>query len=314
MIPARLLTLLLLLFVAACDQQSDDGLSGTVRIDGSSTMYPISEAIAEEYLGVQPNVRVTVGVSGTGGGFKKLLAGETEINNASRMITTAELAALAASGERILELPIAYDGLSVVVNAKNDWVDYLTLDELNSIWQSGSQIKTWQDVRAGWPDERIELYGPGADSGTFDYFTERVNGSSQSSRADFSASEDDNLLVQGIAGDRFALGYFGFVYYFENRDVVRLVPVDSGMGPVAPSAETISSGQYSPLTRPVFLYVSETALARPEVADFVEFYLDNLNQLLPEVGYFELPEGEQKAVRLQYEKRIWLTPLPSVQG
>lgn len=299
--------LLVLLLLAACGGGSNSGvgLGGEIRLDGSSTMYPISEAVAEEYLGIQPNVRVTVGVSGTGGGFKKLVAGDIEVNNASRLINPNEIAALSESNTRFMELPIAYDGLSVVVNPQNDWVDYLSLEELNLIWQSGSQIDTWQDIRPEWPDEKIHLYGPGADSGTFDYFTQRVNGLSQSSRPDFSASEDDNLLVQGIAGDRYALGYFGFVYYFENRDRVKLVPVDAGMGPVAPGAETIASGQYAPLTRPIILYITEPALQRVEVQDFVEFYLDNAGTLLKDVGYFPLPEREQQRVRARFIDRQW---------
>jgi phosphate transport system substrate-binding protein len=205
------------ILLAGCGEAIDDSaLRGEVRLDGSSTVFPISEAVAEEYRAIQPGVRVTVGVSGTGGGFKKLIAGEIEVNSASRQVNEQEFENLKSNDIEVLELLLAYDGLSVVVHPDNDWVDHLTLDELNQIWQAGSQVKTWADVRPDWPDQPIALYAPSAESGTFDYFTEHVNGLPQSSRADFSASEDDNLLVQGIAGDPYALGYFGFGYYHEN--------------------------------------------------------------------------------------------------
>jgi len=276
----------------------------SVKLDGSSTVFPISEALAEEFLAVRPEIRVTVGISGTGGGFGKLANGEIDINNASRPIKASELQALARAQIEFLELPIAYDGLSVVVNSSNDWVDFLTVDELQRIWQPDSVVKTWRDVRFEWPDEPIRLYGPGTDSGTFDYFTEMVNGEPQRSRADFSASEDDNLLVQGIAGDQYALGYFGHVYYFENSDKVRLVPVDAGLGPVSPSANSIGSGDYTPLARPVFLYVRVSALERVEVRDFLSFYLDNAPQFITNEGYFHLPDSVYGQAYERFERRI----------
>jgi len=265
-------------------------LSGNVRIDGSSTVFPISEAVAEEYRSVQPNVRVTVGVSGTGGGFKKFLAGETDINDASRPIKESEMDKAVAAGIEFIELPVAYDGLSVVVNPANDWVDMLTVNELNMIWQPDSVVKTWKDVRESWPDEEIRLYGPGTDSGTFDYFTGVINGKEQASRADYTASEDDNVLVQGIAGDRYALGYFGFAYYAENMDKLKVVPIDGGKGPVAPSMDTINDASYAPLSRPIFIYVNKAALDKPAVADFVSFYIEQAGGMAREVGYIDMPD------------------------
>jgi phosphate transport system substrate-binding protein len=264
-------------------------LSGTVRIDGSSTVYPITEAVAEEFQKANAGVKVTVQFAGTGGGFKKFCTGETDLNDASRRITTEEKAACAAKGVEYTELQVAIDGLSVLVNPQNTWVDCLTTAELKKIWDQGSTVKTWADVRAGFPAEPITLFGPGADSGTFDYFTEAVNGKAKQSRADYTQSEDDNALVTGIAGDKDALGYFGFAYFEENKDKLKLVPVDSGKGCVAPSTETIAGGTYTPLSRPLFLYPSKAALERPEFAAFVEYYLDNVNTFVDEVGYIEAP-------------------------
>lgn len=265
-------------------------LRGTVSIDGSSTVFPISEAVAEEFLAEQPRVRVTVGVSGTGGGFKKFLAGETDINDASRPIKAKEIKVAQEKNIDFLELPIAYDGLSVIINKKNHWVDHLTIAELNKIWQPGSTVKNWSDVRAGWPKQPIRLYGPGTDSGTFDYFTETVNGKSGRSRPDYTASEDDNALVQGVSGDINSLGYFGYAYYAANKSKLKIVPIDGGNGPVAPTAKTINNGTYAPLSRPVFIYVRNSALERAEVRTFVEFYIENAATLAEEVGYIALPE------------------------
>jgi phosphate transport system substrate-binding protein len=284
-----LLSLLLLsgLTLTACSQ---DGLTGTVSLDGSSTVFPISEAVAEEFNAVQPSVRVTVGVSGTGGGFKKFLAGEVDINDASRPIKTVELELANSSGVDFIELPVAFDGLSVVVNKENTWVDHLTVAELNKIWQPGSTVENWSDIRPAWPNQPIRLYGPGTDSGTFDYFTETINGESGASRPDYTANEDDNALVRGISGDENSLGYFGFAYYIANQDRLKLVPIDGGEGPVAPSMITINNGDYAPLSRPIFIYLSSTALLRPEVRTFAEFYINNAAQLASEVGYIPLPE------------------------
>ena len=275
-------------------------LSGTVSLDGSSTVFPISEAVAEEFLAVQPRVRVTVGVSGTGGGFQKFLIGEIDINNASRTIKTKELTSAIRDNVGFLELPIAYDGLSVVVNKNNDWIDYLTVSELHEIWKPGSTVKFWSDVRPNWPNKEIRLYGPGTDSGTFDYFTETVNGKSGRSRPDFTASEDDNTLVQGIAGDLHSLGYFGFAYYFANMNKLKLVAIDSGNGPIEPSPITINDGSYAPLSRPIFIHVNKDTMKRPEVNTFVKFYVTNAGALASEVGYIPLPdkvyEGAMKRV------------------
>ena len=265
-------------------------LKGTVSLDGSSTVFPISEAVAEEFLAVQPRVRVTVGVSGTGGGFKKFLAGETDINDASRPIKAKEIKVAVEKGIMFLELPVAFDGLSVIVNKNNDWVDYMSVAELKKLWQPGSTVKTWHDIRPSWPKQVIRLYGPGTDSGTFDYFTETINGKSGASRPDYTASEDDNALVQGISGDVNALGYFGFAYYAANKDKLKLVPIDGGNGPVAPNATTINNGSYAPLSRPIFIYLRSSALDRPEVQTFAQFYINNAPQLASEVGYIPLPE------------------------
>jgi phosphate transport system substrate-binding protein len=275
----------------------DGALQGAVTLDGSSTVYPISEAVAEEFLAVAPRVRVTVGVSGTGGGFKKFLAQEIDINDASRTIKESESMEAEANGIEYLEIPVAFDGLSIVVNPQNDWVDSLTVAELQKIWQPGSTVDSWDDIRPDWPSAPIRLYGPGTDSGTFDYFTEAVNGESGASRPDYTASEDDNVLVQGIAGDEYALGFFGFAYYVENQDKLKVVPVDGGNGPVVPTATTINDGTYSPLSRPIYIYLNTASLARPEVRAFVDFYIDNAGALASEVGYIELPEEMYEASR-----------------
>jgi len=270
---------------------TDSGaLSGVVSLDGSSTVYPISEAVAEEFLTVAPRVRVTVGVSGTGGGFKKFLAQETDINDASRPIKSSEMLEAEASGIEYLEIPVAYDGLSVVISSNNDFVDYLTVQELQLIWQPGSTVDSWDDIRPQWPSEPLRLYGPGTDSGTFDYFTETINGESGASRPDYTASEDDNVLVQGISGDEYALGFFGFAYYVENMDKLKVVPIDGGNGPVIPTETTINNGTYSPLSRPVFIYLNAASMARPEVKAFVDFYIENAGVLASEVGYIALPD------------------------
>lgn len=281
-----------LMLTGASKQQDADtasALSGVVRVDGSSTVFPITEAVGEEFQLLHRKVRVTVGISGTGGGFKKFTVGETDINDASRPIKGKEIKKAGEQGIGYIELPVAFDGLSVMVNPKNTWVDHLSIEELNKIWQPGSTVKTWADVREGWPSRPITLYGPDTDSGTFDYFTETVNGKSGASRADYTASADDNVLVTGIAGDENALGYFGFAYYEENRDKLKLVPVDGGQGPVAPSQTTINNGSYAPLSRPLFIYVSTSSADRPEIQAFVKFYLENAAQLANEVGYVALP-------------------------
>jgi phosphate transport system substrate-binding protein len=263
--------------------------SGTIEIDGSSTVFPITQAVAEEYQNVYPDVRVNVGISGTGGGFKRFTVGETDINDASRPIKSSEIEAASENGIQYLELEVAIDGLAVMVNPGNTWVDYLTVQELNMTWRPESQVDSWNDIRPEWPDQPIHLYGPDTDSGTFDYFTEVIVGDEDASRPDYTASADDNVLVQGIAGDQNALGYFGYAYYAENTDKLKIVPIDSGDGPVTPSDETINAGQYAPLSRPLFIYVNEESLKRSEVLSFVQFYMEHAEQLVSEVGYTPLP-------------------------
>lgn len=272
-------------------------LSGQIRVDGSSTVFPVTEAVAEEFGKANPGVRVTVGLSGTGGGFKKFGAGETAVSNASRPIKDEEAATAKKIGVDFIELPVSYDGLSVIVHPKNTWATCLTLAELKKIWDTGSKINTWSQVRAGFPNRPLKLYGPGTDSGTFDYFTEVVNGEGGRSRADYTASEDDNVLVQGVSQDEGALGYFGFAYYEENKDKLKLVEINGGDGCVLPGAETINTGTYSPLSRPMFIYVSTKHMERPEVKAFVEFYLDNAPELVPAVGYVPLPDSVYQAAK-----------------
>ncbi|MDP2469710.1 MAG: PstS family phosphate ABC transporter substrate-binding protein [Candidatus Palauibacterales bacterium] len=287
-----LLALAPLLLAAGCgggEGEADTmALSGMVAIDGSSTVFPISEAMAEEFQIANPGVRVTVGISGTGGGFKKFCAGETDISDASRPIKPSEIEACAANGIEPMEIPVAWDGLTVVRNPSNDWAVCMTVDELARLWQPGSTVQRWSQIRPDWPDEEIVLYGPDTDSGTFDYFTEAIVGQEDASRDDYTASADDNVLVVGVEGDAGSLGYFGFAYYEESSDRLGAVAVDSGSGCVLPSRETIEDGTYSPLSRPMFIYVKPEALAKPQVRAFVKFYLDNAATLVPEVGYVPL--------------------------
>ncbi len=264
-------------------------LNGTIEIDGSSTVYPISEAVAEEFNKIHPNVRVNVGVSGTGGGFKRFSVGETDISDASRAIRDSEHEASVANGVEYYELRVGTDGLSVIVSTANDFLDCLTVDELKMIWEPGSTVNNWNQVRPGFPDRPLRLYGPDTDSGTFDFFTDEINGEPQASRSDYTASADDNILVQGIGGDRNALGYFGYAYYAENTDKLKPVSVDDGEGCVTPTPDTILSGEYKPLTRPLFIYVNKESLARPEVKAFVEFYMEHGETLTREVGYVPVP-------------------------
>jgi len=266
-----------------------DALSGMGTLDVSSTVFPISEAMAEEFQIAQGGaVRVTVGISGTGGGFKKFCGGETDISDASRPIKGSELELCRENGIEPIEIAVAWDGLTVVRNPANDWASCMTVDELKRIWQPGSTITNWSQVRDGWPDQEIILYGPDTDSGTFDYFTEAIVGEGGASRDDYTASADDNVLVVGVTGDAPSLGYFGFAYYEESSDRLASVAVDNGNGCIAPSRETIEDGSYAPLSRPMFIYAKEQSLRRPEVAAFVKFYLENAPTLVPEVGYVPL--------------------------
>jgi len=275
----------------ALETQPASRLSGLIEGDGSSTVFPISEAVAEEFRKAQPGVDVVVGISGTGGGFKKFCNGATDFSDASRPIKEEEKQACAANGIEPVEFQVAFDGLSVLVNPANDFVECLTVEELKRIWEPGSTVDSWNDVRSGWPDKPIRLYGPGTDSGTFDYFTEAIVGEEDASRPDYTASEDDNVLVQGISGDPNALGYFGFAYYEENTDKLKLVAIDGGEGCVLPSRDTILNGTYKPLSRPLFVYVRADALQRPEVAEFMRFYLTNGKALVDAVGYVEVPDS-----------------------
>lgn len=269
-------------------------LQGQISIDGSSTVYPITEAVAEEFRIENADVKVTVGVSGTGGGFKKFSRGETDINDASRPIKEQEASIAKENNIGFVELKVAFDGLAVVVNRENSWVNDITVAELKLIWEPGAQgkITRWNQIRKEWPDEEFHLYGPGVASGTYDYFTEAIVGKSGESRGDFTASEDDNVLVQGIAGDKNALGFFGLAYYEENQDKLKLVGVNNGSGVVLPTVETVKNGTYAPLSRPVFIYVTSTAAKRPEVVAFVNFYLAEAANLVPDVGYIPLPAAE----------------------
>lgn len=283
-----------------------------IKIDGSSTVYPITEAVAEEFQKVDKGkTRVTVGISGTGGGFKKFCSGETDISDASRPIKPSEVELCKKNGIKYIELPVAYDGLAVMVNPKNNWVDFMTVKELKKIWEPAAQgkITKWSQVRAGWPGKEIHLFGPGVDSGTFDYFTEAVVGKGGSSRGDYTASEDDNVLVQGIATDSLALGFFGVAYYEHNKDRLKLVPVDdendaNGKGPVFPEYDNVVKGTYQPLARPIFIYVSGKSADKPEVKRFVEFYIQNSAALSREVGYIALPEQAYKLAMRRFERRI----------
>ena len=266
-----------------------------VKIDGSSTVFPVTEAVAEDFQKAKKHqVRVTVGISGTGGGFKKFCRGETDISNASRPILKGEMADCAKAGVEYFELPVAFDALTVVVHPKNTFIKQLTVAELKKMWEPAAQGKVtrWNQVNAQWPDAPMKLFGPGADSGTFDYFTEAVVGKSKSSRGDFTASEDDNVLVQGVSRDVNSLGYFGYAYYIENRDKLKAVPVVNQKGQaVEPSIEAVLKGTYTPLARPIFIYVSAKSLARPELREFVEYYMKNGAALATEVKYVPLPDA-----------------------
>lgn len=284
-------------------------LSGSISIDGSSTVYPISEAVAEEFRKENPDVKVTVGLSGTGGGFKKFSRGEIDINDASRTIKEEEITACKENKIDYLELEIGYDGLVVTVNPQNDWVKSITVAELKKMWEPEAQgkIKYWNQIRAEWPKEEIHLYGAGVESGTYDYFTEAIVGKSHSSRGDYTGSEDDNVLVQGVAGDKFALGFFGLAYYVENKTKLKAVPVDdqndaNGKGGILPSETTVLDKSYAPLSRPLFIYVNSKAIERPETIAFVDFYLANAAELTKAVGFVELRPEEYKAQQEKFHQ------------
>jgi len=280
-----------------------------IQIDGSSTVFPISEAVAEEFQKANAGIRVTVGISGTGGGFQKFCRAETDISDASRPIRPAEIEACQKAGIEYIELPVAYDGLAVVVNPKNTWADQVTVSELKTLWAPEAQgkIVRWNQVRGSWPDREIRLFGAGVDSGTYDYFTEAVVGKEGASRGDFTSSEDDNVLVQGVGGDELALGFLPLAYVEQNRSRLKLVPVqdgkaDNGDGPILPSAETVRNGTYQPLSRPLFIYIARKAAERPEVQRFVESYLSS-PELMREVGYVELTPQIYELARKHFAER-----------
>jgi phosphate transport system substrate-binding protein len=286
--------LLAISFLAVLGGLPKAALAQVVQIDGSSTVFPVTEAVAEEFQKEKKGkIKVTVGISGTGGGFKKFCRGEIDISDASRPILKQEMEACKASGIQYIELPVAYDALTVMINPKNDWVKSVSVLDLKKIWEPAAQgkIVNWNQVRSEWPNAPLKLFGPGADSGTFDYFTEAIMGKAKSSRGDFTASEDDNVLVQGISNDRNALGYFGFAYYVENQKKLKAAAIDGGKGPVLPSPKTVEDGTYQPLSRPIFIYVSKKSLDKPEVKEFVEFYLKQAPQLVKQVKYVSLPQN-----------------------
>ena len=284
-------TLIATIFLSASITVGVANASPIIKIDGSSTVFPITEAVAEDFqIAKRGAVRVTVGISGTGGGFKKFCRNEIDIVNASRPITQLEMDACKQEGVEYIEMPIAFDALTIVVNPKNTWSKTITVDELKRIWEPGAQgvIIHWNQINPAWPDKKIKLYGPGADSGTFEYFTEAIVGKAKSSRGDFTASEDDNVLVQGVASDIYALGFFGFAYYIENSNKINAVAVDSGNGGVIPSAATVENNSYKPLSRPIFIYVNAKSTEKPEINEFVNFYMKNAPELVTEVKYFPL--------------------------
>ncbi len=279
-----------------------------VTIDGSSTVFPISEAVAEDFQRATPGIRVTVGISGTGGGFQKFCRGETDISNASRPIGASEIAACQQTGISFIELPIAYDGIAIVVHPNAGWIDSITRAELKRLWEPAAQgrITRWNQVRPSWPDREMHLFGAGVDSGTFDYFTEAIVGKTKASRGDFTSSEDDNVLVQGVSSDELALAFLPFAYYEENQDKLKLIPVDDdrGAGAVLPSPDTIRTGTYQPLSRPVFIYVSTAATERPEVQQFVDFYLAQADELVREVNYVGLGAPAYRLVGRRFNERV----------
>jgi phosphate transport system substrate-binding protein len=303
--------------VAACggasqpgSGQDGSGSGQVITVDGSSTVFPVTEAMAEEFRNANPGARITVGISGTGGGFQKFCRDEIDISDASRPIGASEQEACAKAGVEYIELPVAYDGLAVVVHSKNTWASSMTIAELKRLWEPAAQgtITRWNQIRSGWPDREIRLFGAGVDSGTFDYFTEAIVGTATRSRGDYTSSEDDNVIVQGVSGDEYALGYFGYAYYEENRDRLTLVAIDdgddaNGRGPIAPSPQTVRDGTYHPLSRPIFIYAKVAALERPEVRDFVEFYLGEGVPLVREVGYVALTDAELALVRARFAAR-----------
>lgn len=277
-------------------QETDlSSLSGTIEADGSSTVGPITEAVAEEFNAEAGDVRINVGISGTGGGFERFCGGETDIQNASRDIDEEEAAACEAAGVEFYRFEVAFDGITVVTSAENDFLECLTVDELSTLWAPDSTVANWSDLNPDFPEEEVALFGPGTDSGTFDYFTDQIVGEEGAQREDYTPSEDDNVIVEGVAGDPNSLGYFGYAYYEQNQDRLKVVQVDGGAGCIAPSPETIQDASYAPLSRPLYVFAKAESLERPEVQEFMRFYLSQAPTLAPEVGYVASPEDTYTA-------------------
>ncbi len=274
--------------------EGGDKLSGTVKVDGSSTVAPLSTVAAQLFQGANPGVKVTVGTSGTGGGFEKFCAGETDISNASRPIKDEEKAGCEKSGTKFEEFAVANDGLSVVVSKDNDFVECLTVEQLKKIWEPGSKVNNWNQVDPKFPNQKMELFGAGTDSGTFDYFTDAINGEEGASRTDYNPSEDDNVTVRGVSGSKGGIGYFGLSYFEENQDKLKAVKIDGGDGCVAPSVETVQNGTYKPLGRPLFIYPKASSLDKPEVEAFVEYYVENSAEIAEKAQFVPLNAEQQK--------------------
>ncbi|MEW2630291.1 PstS family phosphate ABC transporter substrate-binding protein [Streptomyces sp. NPDC048389] len=274
--------------------EGGDKLSGTVKVDGSSTVAPLSTVAAQLFQGVNPGVKVTVGTSGTGGGFEKFCAGETDISNASRPIKDEEKAACEKAGTKFEEFTVANDGLSVVVSKDNDFVECLTVEQLKKIWEPGSKVNNWNQVDPKFPNQKMELFGAGTDSGTFDYFTDAINGEEGASRTDYNPSEDDNVTVRGVSGSKGGIGYFGLSYFEENQDKLKAVKIDGGEGCVAPSTKTVQDGTYTPLGRPLFIYPKASSLDKPEVEAFVEYYVENSAEIAEKAQFVPLNAEQQK--------------------
>jgi phosphate transport system substrate-binding protein len=296
LITAAMMAVLALAVACGGGESSDGGSSSSeIVVDGSSTVFPITQAVAEEFRRENSSVQIPVGISGTGGGFKRFVVGDTDIQNASREIKESEAEEAAANGVEFIEISVAWDGLSVIANKSNDFADCLTTEELKSIWDADSELNNWNQVRSSFPDKPLRLYGPDTDSGTFDYFTHAINGEEDRSRSDYTASADDNTLVQGVAGDGGSLGYFGYAYFSENADKLKVLGVDSGSGCVSPSIQTINDGSYSPLSRQLYIYVNKASLERQEVKDFITFFMNEGGALAEEVGYVALSDADYRA-------------------
>jgi len=289
------------LFLYSC---GSGGSQQEIKIDGSGTVYPITEAVAEEFRKVEPDIRVSVGSSGSGAGFRKFTRGETDISNSSREISEEEKQLAEKNGIEYQQFSIALDGISIVVHPDNDWVNTLTPEELNKIWKADSEVQQWSDIREGWPDEEIRLYGPNTAHGTYDFFTETINGESGASRTDYNAVADYNVAVQGISSDKYSLGYFGLAYYEENAEKLKIIGIDAGDGAVEPSLQTVKNNTYKPLSRSLYIYVAKNAAQRPAVQKFVEFYFNNAGELAQDVGYVPMPDEDYEAQKSAFRSFV----------